>query len=335
MAILFAGTSPADFVHQGGALTATTTPTNMGPNAREGVVARINRFGRAKLAQKVSELWVAYYVNIDFGTYTSGSGPMMQFYDDAYSTVNPLWGIRLFGTGSAPTCRMAYWNGTDVVPLGELSPSPMGGSQMKRVDMHIKLHNSTGIVEAYVDGILAFTTGVTDTLHAGTGMDSLIFGKPSQVDSDDAYFSSIIVADEDTRGMVFVGCGPTADGGVSDWTGTFADVDETGINDADFITPTATGDISTFVYSAIPVGLADYDVKAVVAASRGQKGGTVPTSFDVVARIGATDFFATPTTEPPPSFGPVQAVFNANPDTLADWTNAEANAAEFGVRAVA
>lgn len=330
MAIIFAGTSIADFSQIGGAVTTNTVAGNKAPYAREAMAALPGRGGITDFASKYTELWVSFYFKGFRGTLTSGNNQFLALYDLDYSLSNPLWALR---STPATELQVSYWNGTAYVVIGEV-PTLLNNT-LHRVDMRVKMANSGGTIEVYVDSTLVFTSGLADTLHVGAGINRMQFYKHAQDASTVGYFSGFIVADEDTRGMVFVDAGPTANGAEIDWTGSYADIDETGINDADFIAPTNTGDISTFVFGDIPGGLSEYDVKSVIIASRGQKGGSAPTLYDFVARVGGTNYFKSPEFPLPPVFGPSQAIFNANPATSGAWDIGGVEAAEFGVRAVA
>lgn len=148
----------------------------------------------------------------------------------------------------------------------------------------------------------------------------------------DAQISAVVVADEDTRGFNVVQLQPTGAGANSGWTGTYADVEETGFNDADYIESLTAGQTSTFAFEDLPAGVLGHNVKAVAISGRGRVGATSPTEMKTVARVSGTDYEAAPVMPMTTSYGPFQSVYQVNPATGLAWAQSAVNGAEFGVR---
>lgn len=320
MAILFAGTSMADMEINSGSSLSTNT-SRITPNVVEGIDCDNNgRFSKTPDFSPVNEVWVSDYI----GTAGTTSG-----------TNNT---ILLNGPLAAPLIRIAFTSGFFVLQVYRsgawvtLATSVLSvPTTLFRVDFQCKLSSTVGVLKLYINGALYVEFAGNTAPTSGIDIYSLTVGN---ITSGICVHSATMVADEDTRGLTFVQRLPTGNGALSQWTGSYTDIDETGINDTDFITPASAGQISTFTFPTLPSQYTDYDVRAVVLSGRGQAGASDPTLFDMVARISGVNYFAAPT-DIPPAFGGRQIVYNNNPATGVPWTRAEVDAAQFGFRSVA
>jgi len=145
------------------------------------------------------------------------------------------------------------------------------------------------------------------------------------------YMSDLIIDDTDsTIGRFLVNPAPTSDGSLAGFTGDYTDI--TTIGDANEITG-----VTNDSYSWNPADYAGPDAGencvAVVVQSGGETGATGADGISAVARIGGLNYYsASETFGASTAFDTVQ-VFNQNPNTVAAWTIANLDAAEFGVRA--
>lgn len=321
MAILFAGTSVADMEINSGSSLYTVTD-RIGPNVVEGINCDNNgRYSKTPDFTPTTEVWVSEYL-ANAGT-TSGTNNT----------------VLLNGPLATPLVRIAFTGGKFLLQVYRssawvtLATSVLDvPTTIFRLDFRCKLSATVGEMELYINGALFVSYSGNTAPSSGTDIYSLSVGNITI--GGTCVHSAIMVADENTRGLTFIQRLPAGNGALSQWTGSYTAIDETGINDADFITPSTAGDISTFTFQTIPSQYTDFDVKAVVLSGRGQAGPSDPTGFDMVTRVGSTNYFSA-LASIPPAFAGRQVVLLNNPATGVPWTRAEVDAAQFGFRAVA
>jgi hypothetical protein len=124
---------------------------------------------------------------------------------------------------------------------------------------------------------------------------------------------------------------PNANGFYTQGTGTAADVAEAVLDDATALSLSTSGHKRTFTKPAITVPSGKVIAGAVVNA-RGRIGGSI-TNARALVRSGATDAISS-NLNYGLGFEPRSAIFEQDPSTLAAFTQAGFNAAEFGVEAV-
>ena len=208
------------------------------------------------------------------------------------------------------------------------------------IDIQFVISTSAGEVNYYVDGVLQGTSSTTDT-------DDSAVGYPYNVGSVDfhswdvttgtnsTHVSEIIIADEDTRGMRLVYLSPNGVGFNTGWTGDHTDVDESVLNDLDFIEATGTGQNETFTFSDIAATFDGSTVTAVTVSMRASVNGSPVGNLQAIARPGVTNNFSANLPGLSASLLPTQAIFATNPDTASAWTISEVEASEFGARSLA
>lgn len=331
MSILFAGSSLADFTTANGPL-ASTVLANLGPTVLEGVAmgGTTQRTISCDFAAS-TDVWLAYHHRV-LSTTSATAVNCVEFFSTAYSTVNALFRIR---RPNATTWRLEYFNGSAFVTTeATWANGPGADTALHRFDVRLSLSNTVGVFSVFRDGVLVATFSLTDTIYTtATTIDRISIYAGGYISSaTDSFVSAVIVADEDTRSLSLSQMLPSGAGGVSEWTGTFASVDETGIDDADFIESLTSNQNITFNFADLPTAVAGQAVEAVIVSGRGRVGTTAPTGIAVAARIGATNFEATLTKPAVTAYGPFQAVLAFNPATTTPWTQTQVNAAEFGVK---
>jgi hypothetical protein len=100
----------------------------------------------------------------------------------------------------------------------------------------------------------------------------------------------------------------------------------------DFLASTAAGEASTFSLSALPSG--SEGVKAVAVAARASRDLSVPQSLELALRTGGADHFSSPVALET-AYAPARAVWESNPGTASQWSRADVDALEAGVRSAA
>lgn len=323
MSIIAAITSIADLASVGGG-DYTNSAGRIYANVAEGIETP-SSFDHL-LPSKTADFWISCYLRKSGNS--NGDGFLL-LYDTTYSATQGLFALAQTGSNTG-IYRLTYWNGSAWTPASA-ETFTIDNGVLYRIDYHVKIANAGGVIELYLNGVLTSTGSIDDTriTDVVTGIDKVRFGIFAS-SPNLCYWSAMLFADEDTRAMFMAQRLPTGNGANTAWTGAFGDVDETGINDADFITSTTAGAKETFTHAALPAAWATgFSVEAVAVSYRvsaGQNSGVVVKDLQ---RIGGTDYVGT-------SLGnnaqitPVQKVYNQSPATSADWTMSEA-ASEFGV----
>jgi hypothetical protein len=332
MAITYVATSIADGIPLG-AVAVNTTSGNMSAYVAENIFLPTetggSNFFYLDLPAGMSEIWVAFDMKQNGFSGGNEQNYPIALFNKAYSTITPLFGIHADGNGDASVPQV-YYNGSSEVKDGRIASFDVGGS-IYRYDFHVKIGDTGGIIETYRAGVQVAVASITDTKYtSATTVDRVRFCNPSRF--HDCWVSSIIVADEDTRAMVLSQVLPTGNGTDTAWTGSYTDVDETGINDADMITATTTGQEETYTFPALNSTFnTSYDIVAVAGSYRGAKGTGSLALKGKVRTNSSGDVLAM---SPNYQFGPVQAIWALNPITTAAWTFSEASGSEVGVKVV-
>jgi hypothetical protein len=331
MTILAFGTSLAELsegVFNPATRSADTTAARMSPNVSEGAQVLVtDATGLTLRFAAQSELWASFYVYFSSAPISSGGCPIT-----FYSGTTALFQIDPDSLGTPSAMAFEYWTGSSwTEATGEVGSYSNGVRY--RFDVHVKIADSGGVLEWYTDGALTGTfTG--DTLRTAlTTVDGIALKHGS--DTGYSVFSAVMVADEDTRGITYIQKLINGAGALSDWTGTYAEIDEAGANDSDLIQASADAQTSLFTKAALPAGFSSgYQVIGLGVSARAQRGSSGPANIQMAARHGTTNgFSASKSLET--ALNPKHHIFTQNPATAAAWTYAEADAAQVGVRSAA
>lgn len=320
MTVLFAGTSIADFRWQG---TPTASTSDKDTYCAESV--HVNQgtanFAVAEFSDAVSEVYFSYYALYHFDT-NNHTHTMVSIKDAADNELAALWGDR----------QVAINVGSGLVDNG--SPLSFPTDALARFDWYYLQDNTNGRLQIWINGVSVFNfTG--DTIGGSLGQAAKIHFQSMGVNSDNyGRYSGVLVADTDTRAMRLVQRLPTGNGAQTGWTGDYTSIDETGVNDADFITSASVGDTETFTFADLPSEFANSPIAAVVLSGRMQGSLTSPTALRGIARIGTTDYEEDVSNPMTTSYGPTQIIFPLNPSNVAEWTASDINAAEFGFKSI-
>jgi hypothetical protein len=329
MTILFAGTEEDATTRVSGVPTAETNAARRDANfvraAHESLAASVS----SQIDfEAQTDLWFHFdYVLI--GATGAADGSMFEFIDvGAAQVVVRLW-------SQDASHYLEYWNGASFTRM--TVPLPHNrlyyGDNYETVDIHIKLHDTLGEFQFFVNNTLV-TEFTGDTLLY-TPTDNINQMKWRGVSNDYNTTSQIIVADEPTIGMKCATLYPTADGANIDFSGTYADIDESVVyDDATLASSTVANDISTYVVSDLSAIAQDYDVKAVVVSARMKASAGAPENAQMALRTNSTNYFGGTLSGLSASFAPLQEIWETNPDTAAVWTVSEVQALEGGVKSI-
>lgn len=206
------------------------------------------------------------------------------------------------------------------------------------------VHDSAGTIDIKING-------VPDAGLAGTGLDTkdqtssgitkiflgAVSGYAGYV-SGDFYFDDFVIDDATYPGNSKIqGIVPTGAGNDTNWTPSAGDnyacVDEVPNSATDYISTNTTGHVDTFACGDL-AGLIG-SVKAVqVQAVALTEGSPTPTGLQMVARSGTTNYFGS-TNVVPSSAKEFMYLWEVDPDDAGVWTEADVNALQIGVKAVA
>lgn len=327
MAILFHGTTLSELIP--GEINSAnhallTTAARIAPYCAEGVsVGGGEGTGISCEFTASSEIWVSFYTY----EFTSGTNfPLL----DVLSAGVPLFQL---DRDSTTTIAMEYWNGSAWVEIA--ADSSFVSAVRYRIDVHIKIDNTVGIIDWYVDGILRDSFS-GDTLYtAATTVDKVVLRATTTAGLPSGNFSAIIIADEDTRDMIYSQTPVDGAGAETDWSGAYTAIDETGVNDADFIQSTTAGQRATFSFGNLHADFATgYDVVGVGVSARGSRGASGPANLKPLVRSGTTNGEGDPTAMDL-TWKPARHFFALNPATTAAFTVSEVDSAQIGVRSAA
>jgi hypothetical protein len=204
-------------------------------------------------------------------------------------------------------------------------------------DINIKIHNTEGFVRFYQNGGLVYDSGLMDTLrYAGTGstINRVRFGHPSNDATMGVSISEIFISDTyDSRDVRVNELRVNGNGFHTAWTNDYTAVDETGFNDGDYILAASEDLSETFLTTDIYSGLPSYDVLGVTVSMRARRGALGPQNLQSLVRTNSSDFSSANIAGLEQAFiGGIQYIWETNPDTGLAWTQAEVNAAEWGVK---
>lgn len=323
MAILFAGTSTIDFTKTGG-VSQETLGAFLSPNVSEGVAGGDTAALRAIFWDAVSDLWISYCARSS-GNFSTTNRTWFTLTD---ALQNPIARLRLV---SSTQLDLQLWDGSAWVQVATTSTFPAITSGVVKMDIHFKKAASGGKFELYADGALNMSyTGDTDRVDNNVAEIQFT----TATSSSSHVITAVFAMEEDTRPMTFTQRRPNANGAETAWTGTYLDVDETSFNDSDTISTTTANAIETMGFGSLSPAFSTNTIKGVVLSARGQVSSGL-SQIKGIARLDGVNYENTPRIPYTSSYGTVQHVFEVNPATAGSWTYAEANAAQFGFKAVA
>lgn len=230
----------------------------------------------------------------------------------------------------AGTVRLQYVSGSAWVDA--TASIAITEQALNDFDLYFKVGTASGALRLYSNGSLLLDSGTKD-LSAVTAITQVWFS--GQLTVFDLQHSEVIVADEPTIGWRLGAFAIDADGSNTDWTGSFADIDEIVHSDADFISSDTAGQVSTFAGTALtgPSGQS-FLIKGVVVAARAKRGSTGPQNLQLAVRTGAANFFSS-THALDVGYGAHVGIWETNPNTLAAWAAADLDTLEIGVKSLA
>lgn len=252
------------------------------------------------------------------------------------STYGPRW-VRLYNStgqevayvgtsngGSSTTLKFFYWNGTAFVGSATTFGMPTSGT-LVTLDLKI-VCGVSGSWQWYQGGTLLDSGAISDADCDNIARVRFI-GQGST-----GRFSQIMGADFDTRDCKYMQKLANANGANTDGTGSYTDIDEVQLSDADAIVLPATGNKKTFTKASytLPGG---YVIGALCVGARGRVSGGTVTDGQMIVRSGGTDYFSGNLVYTG-GYEPRGHLWETDPATAAAFTATGFNNAEFGLKGV-
>lgn len=214
------------------------------------------------------------------------------------------------------------------------------------VALKVKLHDSTGTVDVYVNGASVLSLTGQDTKNAGTNttFDTLAFasGNGAYIDdlillNGDATAPNSILGDKKVITSMPNADGTTVDFTLSTGVNHYAVLDEQPRTTTDYGYTTTNGHIELVSVADVPAGTQNISCVAIELYANKSDAGAVQ-SFQRAVRSGGTNYFgnsiALGTSAVYLTDAGAKLVVVNDPATSAAWTVANLNAAEWGVKAI-
>lgn len=206
-------------------------------------------------------------------------GTFMRFYDASGDLVadmdmdNGSMAARALGTSTvASTYSKTY----------------LSGSLAQTIDVKVDLSGTDIIIEYYIGEVLTYSATATKNGQSGIARFHLCNEDVANIGTNYQYWSEVILADEDTRGMRVATLSPDGNGGETDWSGDFNDVLDA--SDGAFIASDTANERETFTLGAYNGPTSPSSIRTVAVKSVVRAGDSGPQNFKHLLRIGTTNY---------------------------------------------
>ena len=269
----------------------------------------------------MSEVWVHFEIDATGSSTSAVDNPPILLGHSG----TPLF--RLLPTNAV--YAMEYWNGSTWVALSGTNTKT--SDVLTRHDIHIVMENSAGVIEWYVDDTL-IASYYADTIWTAATQLNYFQLQSNLASGFFTVFSQIILADESTIGCKVFTHQITADGAVTQFTGSFADynMNARSIPRVDTMLYTTTdGAVETGVVENLLT--TSLYIRGVQVTALGRRSGGSLSKLNAVLRSSAANYFSDDATL---GYGNTRAskLWTTDPATGVDWTTSGVNAMEVGVR---
>ena len=225
--------------------------------------------------------------------------------------------------------------GSAVVDTGSL----LAINQTYLIEVRIKIHDTAGVIQVKVDGILDIDFSGDTKVGADTQFDKVYLGHNALGSCYSyAYFDNFIMDDAawigDTKIQAVV---PTGAGNKTEWDpsagANWQCVDEKPYNDADYVSTNVNDETDTYATENMAGAIGS--VKCVQVQSRTRKEGSpTPTNLKLVVRSGGIDYLSGDKAISVAEKG-LWNLWEVNPADSYAWEEADVNAMEIGVKSAA
>lgn len=275
--------------------------------------------------------WLHCYYRVSISSAASNAAPILILFNDVGTQV---FRIYFPNANNVTSAQAQYWNGATWVNIG--AAISLVASTTYTFDLEV-VCGASGSFRFFINSSILAASG-SATMTAVTNIARARFHTTTSSGSsgNQSYVSQVILANESTLGHQYYTKPPTADGANTTWSGTFADVDETPLSQADFIESLNANEVETFTGAAITIP-PNVVVKAVVVSGQMKNVAGGPQNAQGALRKGGVNYFSANIPGVGLSYAPAQAIFENDPSTAVPWVPADAVAAtlEFGYRSIA
>jgi hypothetical protein len=326
MAILKTVSGINDIIPQGSDVTTTTSATyhdsDLSDYALDVNGSSPNSQFYVDINSAQTEMWLHFTLYDD----SDYSGSHIDFIDSASGNVQ----FDLYVHGSQLFDIRKYDSGT-VTLISDMSYPVDSKNEW---DIYLKIHATTGEVKVYKNKVLVGSFN-GDTSTDNNQIDRLLF-KSTSPDWNQAYYSQIIIADENTIGFKLASLTPNADDSTVNWTGDYTDIDEFTLGGTDFITSDTLNAVALFNKANLNTLYNGWEVKGLTISTRYDisAGSTVNDLQHAVKTGGNTYTGASLGTVKDGTVHVKQTLFATNPDTSNPWTTTEINGSSIGCKVV-
>jgi len=267
--------------------------------------------------------WDTSYLYIH--TASSAQGTQV-FYELINSTGVVVF--RLMNASNSPVVTASYWNGSSYTNIA--STFNITNSVLHKLTVKL-VCGVAGTVEVWLGA-----AQVVNHTHNDADVNNVAKVRRRGYVNNGAqpsYWSEMGGANFDLRGLRIRYDPPTGNSGTDTaWTGSYTDVDEAGVDDADYVTSATAAQREGFTHASYTIP-GSYALDSVWIVGRPKTSGVAPTNVKYSLRIGGTPYDSS-NVNPAASFQPVGAYWTDDPSTAAPWGNTNYNALEFGLLSV-
>ena len=318
MSIVAAGTIISNFLPVDPSDTEETTTSRLSPHCTSGISKQGSTNIYLPTFTVQSTLWVSMYMWVG-GT---GGGDMIVFRKDGNNIA------RVLSVSSSFDVILQIYNGATWDTVASTHFFSVG--VLTRLDAKLVIHDTTGEFVLYANGVqvLSYTSG--DTLRNGQSDCNQVgvgkFGSCS--------VSGVFVSTADSRNIDMQQLIPTSVGNYTAWTGTYTDVDDTGVPDGLFIESGTADQLETYGKTSLDTAFnSGYNLIALGVSARALRGTGGPQNLQMVVRSGTTDGVSS-TQSLEVTYEPRFAEFANDPDTASAWGFSAMDSAEIGVKSI-
>jgi hypothetical protein len=207
-------------------------------------------------------------------------------------------------------------------------------NQVYHLQVRANIHDTTGIVQVKVDGIVDIDFSGDTKPGTETTINAFLAGETA-VNPMTIQFDNVVVDGAAWPGKTNIqAIRPNGAGNSAQWTPSAGSnwdcVDEVPASDADNVVTNANDQVDLYATGNL-VGTVDSVVCVQVQARAVKEGAATPQNLALGVRTGATDYFSSDRIIPTAA----KSVFNLwaqNPNTAAAWTKTEVDGVEIGVK---
>jgi hypothetical protein len=237
---------------------------------------------------------------------------------------------------------VAYRSTIGTAVLGTATGITFTDATWHYIEVECTIHNSTGVINVYKDGVQVLAVSGVDTQQQSTADITLLrlYGTdgtsalPDDFVWDDIYVTNVATRLGESRVDVLR---PSADTADADWTPSgggdnYVNVDETQVNgDTDYVAAANAGDLD--IYALGDLGFSPTTIHAVQVTMCARKDDAATREIRSVVKSGSTTANGT-THAMTSSYLFFSDVHEDDPDTTNPWTASGVNAAQIGVEVV-